>query len=126
MSSQPMLMMMQAAPAGQSNGTAAFLIQMFPLLAIAAIFYLIVMRPQSRLVLLHAALLRADHQHVEDDENQQPWKNADQDSGGAARPAGGNCLHRYYGWVGHLGWRLSERMMVGATGFEPATSTPPV
>jgi len=59
MSSQPMLMMMQAAPAGQSNGTAAFLIQMFPLLAIAAIFYLIVMRPQSRRVKEHQSTIAA-------------------------------------------------------------------
>ena len=48
MSNQPILMMMQAAPSGQSGGTMAFLIQMFPLLAVFVIFYLIVMRPQSR------------------------------------------------------------------------------
>ena len=48
MSSQPILMMMQAAPAGQPGGTTAFLIQKFPLLAVFVIFYLIVMRPQSR------------------------------------------------------------------------------
>ena len=49
-----MLMLMQAAPAsGGSGGTAAFLIQMFPLLAIFVIFYLIVMRPQQRRVKEH-------------------------------------------------------------------------
>jgi preprotein translocase subunit YajC len=48
MPNQPILMMMQAAPAGQSNGTMSFLVQMFPLLAVFVIFYLIVMRPQSR------------------------------------------------------------------------------
>jgi preprotein translocase subunit YajC len=51
--------MMQTAPAGQPNGTAAFLIQMFPLLAIAAIFYLIVMRPQSRRMKQHQAAIMA-------------------------------------------------------------------
>ena len=48
-----MLMLMQAAPAAQAGGTAAFLIQMFPLLAIFVIFYLIVMRPQQRRVKEH-------------------------------------------------------------------------
>ena len=47
------LMMMQAAPAGQSGGTVAALIQMFPLLAIFVIFYLLVMRPQQRRVKEH-------------------------------------------------------------------------
>ena len=47
-----MLMLMQAAPAA-SGGTAAFLIQMFPLLAIFVIFYLIVMRPQQQRVKDH-------------------------------------------------------------------------
>jgi preprotein translocase subunit YajC len=53
MSHEPILMLMQAAPAGQSGGTAAFLIQIFPLLAIFVIFYLIVMRPQQRRVKEH-------------------------------------------------------------------------
>ena len=52
-------MLMQAAPAGQSGGTAAFLIQMFPLLAIFVIFYLIVMRPQQRRVKEHRDTIEA-------------------------------------------------------------------
>jgi preprotein translocase subunit YajC len=48
MSSQPMLMMMQAAPAGQPSGTTAFMVQIFPFLLIFVIFYFLVMRPQSR------------------------------------------------------------------------------
>ena len=52
-------MLMQAAPAGQGGGTAAFLIQMFPLLAIFVIFYLIVMRPQQRRVKEHQASISA-------------------------------------------------------------------
>ena len=59
MSSQPILMMMQAAPAGQSNGTLAFLIQMFPLLAVFVIFYLLVMRPQSRRMKEHQNAIAA-------------------------------------------------------------------
>lgn len=59
MSSQPILMMMQAAPAGQANGTMAFLVQMFPLLAVFVIFYLIVMRPQSRRVKEHQNAIAA-------------------------------------------------------------------
>ena len=54
-----MLMLMQAAPAGQSGGTAAFLTQMFPLLAIFVIFYLIVMRPQQRRMKEHRESLSA-------------------------------------------------------------------
>jgi preprotein translocase subunit YajC len=53
MSHEPMLMLMQAAPAGSSGGTGAFLIQIFPLLLIFVIFYLIVMRPQQRRVKDH-------------------------------------------------------------------------
>ena len=54
-----MLMMMQAAPSGQSGGTMAFLIQMFPLLAVFVIFYLIVMRPQSRRMKEHQNAIAA-------------------------------------------------------------------
>ena len=59
MSNQPMLMMMQAAPAGQPNGTAAFFIQMFPLLAIFVIFYFLMIRPQQRRVKEHQARISA-------------------------------------------------------------------
>jgi len=54
-----MLMMMQAAPAGQPNGTAAFFIQMFPLLAIFVIFYFLMIRPQQRRVKEHQARISA-------------------------------------------------------------------
>ena len=59
MSNEPMLMMMQAAPAGQPNGTAAFFIQMFPLLAIFVIFYFLMIRPQQRRVKEHQARISA-------------------------------------------------------------------
>jgi preprotein translocase subunit YajC len=58
MSSQPMLMMMQAAPAGPS-GTTAFLVQIFPIVAIFFIFYLLWIRPQSRRAKEHQARLNA-------------------------------------------------------------------
>ena|SRR5947209_414004 len=48
MSSPSMLLMMQAVPAGQSSGTTAFLVQMFPLLIIFVIFYFLILRPQSQ------------------------------------------------------------------------------
>ena len=59
MASQPILMMMQAAPSGQPGGTMAFLVQMFPLLAVFVIFYLIVMRPQSRRMKEHQNAIAA-------------------------------------------------------------------
>ena len=59
MSNEPMLMMMQAAPAGQPSGTAAFMIQMFPLLAIFVIFYFLMIRPQQRRVKEHQARISA-------------------------------------------------------------------
>jgi len=59
MSNEPMLMMMQAAPAGQPGGTAAFMIQMFPLLAIFVIFYFLMIRPQQRRVKEHQARISA-------------------------------------------------------------------
>jgi len=59
MSNEPMLMMMQAAPAGQPSGTAAFMIQMFPLLAIFVIFYFLMIRPQQRRMKAHQAMLGA-------------------------------------------------------------------
>ena len=59
MSNEPMLMTMQAAPAGQPSGTAAFMIQMFPLLAIFVIFYFLMIRPQQRRVKEHQARISA-------------------------------------------------------------------
>ena len=52
-------MMMQAAPAGQSSGTAGFFIQMFPLLAIFVIFYFLMIRPQQRRVKEHQTAVSA-------------------------------------------------------------------
>lgn len=60
MFSPPLLMsMIQAAPAGGSGGTAAFLVQMFPLLAIFVIFYLLWIRPQQQRVKAHQAAIAA-------------------------------------------------------------------
>ena len=56
MSDQPVLMMMQAA--AEPSGTTAFLIQMFPLLAIFVIFYVLMIRPQQRRVKEHQELVR--------------------------------------------------------------------
>ena len=52
MSSPPLMMtLIQAAPAdGQPNGTAALLINVLPWVAIFAIFYLLMIRPQQRRV----------------------------------------------------------------------------
>ena len=58
MSSPPMLMMMQAAPAGQS-GTAGILIGILPWLAIFVIFYLLMIRPQQQRVKQHQAAIAA-------------------------------------------------------------------
>ena len=61
MSSPPILMtMIQAAPPGQQpNGTAAFLFQIFPFLAIFIIFYVLWIRPQQRRVKEHQAAISA-------------------------------------------------------------------
>jgi preprotein translocase subunit YajC len=53
MSTEPMLMMMQAAPAGQPNGTAALLFQTFPFVIVFVIFYVLWIRPQQRRVKEH-------------------------------------------------------------------------
>ena len=58
MSSPPMLMMMQAAPAGQS-GTTGILIGILPWLAIFVIFYLLMIRPQQQRVKQHQAAIAA-------------------------------------------------------------------
>jgi len=54
-----MLMLMQAAPAGQASGTTAALIQFAPLLLIFAIFWFLVMRPQQQRVKQHQASIAA-------------------------------------------------------------------
>ena len=59
MSSQPLLMMMQAAPAGQAGGVSAALIQFFPFIAIFVIFYFLMIRPQQRRVKEHQASIMA-------------------------------------------------------------------
>jgi preprotein translocase subunit YajC len=59
MSSEPMLMMMQAAPAGQSGGAAGVLFGIVPWLAIFVIFYLLMIRPQQRRAKEHQASIAA-------------------------------------------------------------------
>jgi preprotein translocase subunit YajC len=59
MSSQPMLMMMQAAPAAQSNNTMGALLTFLPWVAIFGIFYVLMIRPQQRRVKLHQASIAA-------------------------------------------------------------------
>jgi preprotein translocase subunit YajC len=54
-----MLMMMQAAPAGQPSGTAALLFQFFPFLLIFVIFYFLMIRPQSQRAKEHQARINA-------------------------------------------------------------------
>jgi preprotein translocase subunit YajC len=51
--------MIQAEPAGQPSGSTAFFMQMFPLLAIFVIFYLLMIRPQQRRVKEHQAAIAA-------------------------------------------------------------------
>jgi preprotein translocase subunit YajC len=60
MSNQPILMtMIQAAPAGQSGGSAALLFQMFPFLAVGVIIYLLIFRPQQRQMKAHRESIAA-------------------------------------------------------------------
>jgi preprotein translocase subunit YajC len=59
MSSQPMLMLMQTAPAGQPSGTAGVLVGILPWLLIFVIFYVLMIRPQQRRVKEHQAALNA-------------------------------------------------------------------
>jgi preprotein translocase subunit YajC len=59
MSTEPMLMMMQAAPAGQSGGTADLLLGIAPWLLIFVIFYVLMIRPQQRRVKEHQAAISA-------------------------------------------------------------------
>ena len=61
MSSQPMLMMMQTAPAGQPNGTMGALFGSFivPMVLVFGIFYILILRPQNRRVKEHQASIKA-------------------------------------------------------------------
>ena len=60
MSSPPILMtMIQAAPAGQPSTSTALFVQIFPLVAIFFIFYLLWIRPQSQRVKQHQAAINA-------------------------------------------------------------------
>jgi preprotein translocase subunit YajC len=51
--------MVQAAPAGQPNGTAALLFQIFPFVVVFGIFYILWIRPQQRRVKDHQAAIMA-------------------------------------------------------------------
>jgi preprotein translocase subunit YajC len=59
MSSQPMLMMMDAAPAGSQSGTAGLIMGIVPWLAIFVIFYFLMIRPQQQRVKQHQAEIAA-------------------------------------------------------------------
>jgi preprotein translocase subunit YajC len=60
MTEQPILMsMVQAAPAGQSNGAAQLVLGVLPWLAIFAIFYVLMIRPQQRRVKDHQTAIAA-------------------------------------------------------------------
>ena len=59
MSTEPMLMTMQAAPAGQPSGTASLLLGIAPWLLIFVIFYVLMIRPQQRRVKEHQQAIAA-------------------------------------------------------------------
>jgi preprotein translocase subunit YajC len=59
MSNEPMLMMMQAAPAGQAGGSTGILIGLVPWLLIFVIFYFLMIRPQSQRAKEHQARINA-------------------------------------------------------------------
>jgi preprotein translocase subunit YajC len=60
MSSPPLLMsMVQTAPEGAPSGPIAFLLQIFPFIAIFFIFYILWIRPQQRRVKEHQAAIAA-------------------------------------------------------------------
>jgi preprotein translocase subunit YajC len=59
MSTEPMLMMMQAAPAAQTGGTAGLLMGIAPWLLIFVIFYFLMIRPQQQRVKQHQAAINA-------------------------------------------------------------------
>jgi preprotein translocase subunit YajC len=59
MSQQPMLMMMQAAPAGQASGTTGLLVGILPWILIFGIFYILMIRPQQQKVKQHQASINS-------------------------------------------------------------------
>jgi preprotein translocase subunit YajC len=59
MSSQPMLMIMQASPIGGTGGTAGLVMGIAPWLLIFVIFYLLMIRPQQQRVKQHQAAIAA-------------------------------------------------------------------
>ena len=54
-----MLMMMQAAPAGQASGTTGLLVGVLPWVLIFGIFYLLMIRPQQQRAKQHQAAINA-------------------------------------------------------------------
>jgi preprotein translocase subunit YajC len=60
MSTEPMLMMMQSAPAGgASGGTMGVLLGLAPWIAIFVIFYFLMIRPQQQRVKQHQAAINS-------------------------------------------------------------------
>jgi preprotein translocase subunit YajC len=60
MTSEPILMtMVQAAPAGESGGTAQLVMGILPWLLIFVIFYILMIRPQQRRAKEHQAAISA-------------------------------------------------------------------
>ena len=59
MTSQPILMMMQASPGAGSGGTAGLVMGIAPWLLIFVIFYLLMIRPQQQKVKQHQATIAA-------------------------------------------------------------------
>lgn len=59
MTSQPILMMMQASPSGSAGGTAGLIMGIAPWLLIFVIFYLLMIRPQQQRVKQHQATIAA-------------------------------------------------------------------
>lgn len=59
MTSQPILMMMQAGPSGGSGGTVGLVMGIAPWLLIFVIFYLLMIRPQQQRVKQHQATIAA-------------------------------------------------------------------
>jgi len=59
MTSQPLLMIMQAAPSGGSAGTVGLIMGIAPWLLIFVIFYLLMIRPQQQRVKQHQATIAA-------------------------------------------------------------------
>ena len=57
--SSPSYLMLQAAPAGQADGFTTFLVGLAPWLFIFIIFYMLMIRPQTRRMKQHQATLAA-------------------------------------------------------------------